>query len=347
MGLGRRQFLIAAGALLSTPVAAQAQQARGRLPVLGILSPSRRPTQVEWDRHPATVQLTTLGWIAGRTLSIEHSYAEGNEALLPDLASELARKRVDVIWARGPEAAIAAARATRTIPIVFTGVAWPVEMGLADSLARPGRNSTGIAWTAGEFESIAKPVEFLRAIGPALKRIVSIWSTHNLRTISGEAYTGWYAGFDAAIRKLGFDYRLVDVKGPEDYNAAFADIMSSKTEAILAFSTPLNFRERKRIVDFATRERLASVFDARQFVELGGLVSYGVDIVNLSVQSVRYLDRVLRGTKPSDLAIELPSRYELAVNTKTASSLGLKIPSPLLLRADRVIEWSAGTTGKE
>jgi putative ABC transport system substrate-binding protein len=306
--------------------------------VLGILSPNQRPTPEEWNRLPATVQLARFGWIAGRTLAIEYAYAGGKEALLRDLATELVKKHVDVIWARGPEAAIAAARATKTIPIVFTAVAWPVEMGLADSLARPGRNSTGIAWTAGDSESVAKPVEFLRAIAPGIKRIVSIWSTHNLRTISDEEYTGAYPGFETAIRKLGFDYRFVNVNRPEDYDVAFGDIMSSKTEAIIALSTPLNFRERKRIVDFATRERLASVFDARPFVELGGLVSYGVDIVNLSVQSVHHLDRILRGTKPSDLAIELPSRYELAVNTKAASSLGLKIPNSILLRADRVIE---------
>jgi len=334
--ISRRRFLIGAGTLAAASRARA--QATKRLPVLGILSPGRRPTQEEWDRHPATAEFAKFGWIAAQTLRIEYAYAEGAEALLPALASELAKKRVDVIWARGPEAAIAAARATTTIPIVFTAVAWPIEMGLAESLARPGRNSTGVAWTAGESESTAKPVEFLRAIAPGLRRIVSIWSVHNLQTVAGEEYTRAYPGFEAAIRKLGFEYSFVNVSGSRDYDAVFAGIISSKTDAIVALSTPLNFRERKRIVDFALRERLPGAFDLRQFVEIGGLVSYGVYNIGLVVQSVRYLDRVLRGAKPADLAIELPSRYELMVNVATAKMLGLTIPKEILLRADRVIE---------
>lgn len=211
-------------------------------------------------------------------------------------------------------------------------------MGLAGSLARPGGNATGVAYVAGEGEEFLKPAEYLRQIAPRATRIVSLWSMHNLRTVSGDEYAGAYPAFESGMRALGFDYRFEDIKGPDGYDAAFASILASRAQAIIALSTPLNFRERKRIVDFANRNRLASAFDTKPFVEAGGLVSYGPDLPALALQSVRYIDRILRGARSADLAIELPGKYELAVNARTARALGLTIPRAVMVRADRVIE---------
>lgn len=332
----RRRFFLGAAGLLAAPLARS--QANRRLPVLGILSPYFRPSPERWRALPTTARFTELGWVEGRTFRIEGAYGEGRENLLPDLALGLVRKQVDVIWARGPEAAIAAARATEKIPIVFTAVAYPVEMGLAQSLARPGGNATGVAYIAGEGTQILKPAQYLRQVAPDATRIVSLWSLQNLKTVSGEDYAGAYPAFESGMRALGFDYRFEDIKGPEGYEAAFASILASRAQAIMALTTPLNFRERKRIVEFANRNRLASTFDTSPFVEAGGLISYGPNLLALAIQSVRYVDRILRGAQPANLAIELPSDYELAVNLRTAKLLGLTIPQAIMVGADRVIE---------
>lgn len=306
--------------------------------MLGILSPFRRPTAKEWAEHPTAVELARLGWVDGQTLNIVPAYAEGREDRIPELARELVAKRVDVIWARGPEAAVAAARATQSIPIVFANVAFPVEMGLVDSLAQPGRNSTGVAYLAGDGSQVAKPVEYVRQIAPGITRIASLWSAHNLRTLSGEEYKQGYVLFEQWMRSWGFEYRMEYVATSADYEAAFTKILDWRAEAIIALTTPLNFRERDRITDFARRARLPSAHDTRYFVESGGLVSYGPDLTAIALQSVRHLDRVLRGARPSELAVELPNKIELAVNLSTARVLGLTVPQSLLLRADKVIE---------
>ena len=250
MRRARRAALLAACAALASPFAWGQKPARS--PVLGILSPFYRPTPEQWARLPTTPAFAQLGWVAGKTFGVEFAFGQGREDLLSELARELVRKRVDVIWARGPEAAVVAAQTTKTIPIVFTAVAWPVEMGLADSLARPGRNSTGVAYIAGDGEQTLKPAEYLRQIAPEATRIVSLWSMHNLRTVSGEEYGGAYPAFESGMRALGFDYRFEDIKSAEGYEAAFANILASRAQAIIALTTALNFRERKRIVTSPT-----------------------------------------------------------------------------------------------
>lgn len=284
------------------------------------------------------MELARLGWIDGQTLRVVHAYADGREDRLDELARDLVGKRVDLIWARGPEAAVVAARATQSIPIVFSAVAFPVEMGLVDSLGHPGRNSTGVAYLAGDGSQVAKPVEYLRQIAPDATRIASLWSAHNLRTLAGEEYKEGYVLSERWVRRWGFEYRMEYVTTPADYEAAFERILAWRAHALWALTTPLNFRERGRIVEFARRNRLPSAHDTRYFVEAGGLVSYGPDLTGIAVQSVRYLDRVLRGAYPSELAVELPSKIELAVNLATARELGLTVPQSLLLRADRVVE---------
>jgi putative ABC transport system substrate-binding protein len=332
--ISRRRWLAASAALLAAPaIRAQARD----LPVLGVLSPIVAPSATEWARHPAALELARLGWVDGKTLAIENAYADGREDRLAELADHLVRRRVDVIWARGPEAAVAAARATRTIPIVFGSVPFPVELGLVDSLPRPGRNATGVAFLTGDATQTAKPLEFLRELAPGVTRLSSLYSPHNLRTLAGQEYKG-YVGFDRSVQALGFELGREDVDGPADYDAAFGRILAWRAEALLALSTPLNWRERARIVEFARRNRLPSAHDTHAFVEAGGLVSFGPVLWAIGVQCMRYIDRILRGARPAELAVELPSKTELAINLATARELGLTVPQPLLLRADRLVQ---------
>ncbi|MGH8707749.1 MAG: ABC transporter substrate-binding protein, partial [Burkholderiales bacterium] len=307
-------------------------------PLVGVLSPLLRPSPEQWARHPATQALARLGWVEGRTVEFEFAFAEGSEDRLPELARALVRRGVDLIWARTSEAAVAAARATQTIPIVFTNVSLPVEVGLVDSFSRPGRNATGVAFLAGDTSQPVKAVELLRQLAPQARRLGSIWSEHNFETVSGGEYKGGYPLFEKSIRDLGFDYRSENVTVPADYDAAFAKLLEWRTDTLLAVSTPINFRERHRIIAFAKRHRLPSAHDSRPFAEAGGLVAYGPVPVEIAAQSARHVDRILRGARPAELAVELPHRFELTINLATAKELGLAVPQSLLLRADRVIQ---------
>lgn len=334
--VSRRRWLSALAALAVAPLA-RAQPAAKR-PLVGVLSPLRRPSPEEWARHLATLALVELGWVEGRTVEFEFAFAEGQEKRLPGLARALVSRGVDLIWARTSEAAVAAARETQSIPIVFANVSLPLEVGLVDSLARPGRNATGVAFVTGDTSQPAKPLEYLRQLAPRIRRIGSVWSEHNFRTVAGGEYRGGYPLFEKSIRDLGFEYRSENVAVPADYDGAFARLLHWRAEALLALSTPINFRERHRIIRFATQYRLPSAHDSRPFADAGGLVAYGPVPAEIAAQSARHVDHVLRGARPSELAVELPSRVELTLNLATAKRLGLEVPQSLLLRADRLVQ---------
>lgn len=280
--------------------------------------------------------LAALGWMEGKTLIVEQARAEGKADRLPALAEGLVHKRVDVILAHAPEAAVAAARATRTIPIVFWGVGSPVELGLVNTFAKPAGNVTGIAWNAAGEVQVAKSLEFLKEIAPSARRLASIFDPSVTYTVSGTDYT--YPRFEASAKAIGFDLRIHEVRRDEDLDATFAAILEWRTQALVVPTMPFTGRNRQRIVEFANRNRLPSTFDARFFVEAGGLVSYGPDIPETQRRAIDYVDRILRGTRPAELPVELPRKFELAVNLKTARALGLTIPQTLLQRADQVIE---------
>lgn len=323
----RRRLLAAAGALVAASWAAA--QPAARIPTLGILSPNRPPKGME---HP----LAKYGWKPGETLLIEFPDAGGSEQRLPELAAQLVAKRVDVIWANSPDAALAAARATSTIPIVFWGVVYPIEMGLIDSFARPGRNVTGVAYTASP-ESDAKRLELLHEIAPAVHRLAFISAPVRVDATRDAAHELQRRMRDAA-RRLEYDLRQFEVETPEDFDAAFAQILDWRAEAVMTQPSTLLNRERKRIIDFANRHKLPSVFTLPDYVESGGLVAYAIDTRRTIARSFEYVDRILRGAKPADLPVELPSNYVLAVNLRTAKLLGLTVPQSILARADRVIE---------
>ena len=330
----RRQFLLAVGSLLTVPLARAQSQAR--LPVIGMLSPGATPTPEQWASTPSARRLKELGWIEGKNVIVEQARGEEREDLLPALAEELVRKRVDVILAHSPEAAVAAARATKTIPIVLWGVTSPIELGLIKSFAKPASNVTGVAWNAGGEGQVAKPLEFLKEIAPHVARLASIFSPSAAYTVAGAQHD--YSAWVAAIKKYGFDLRIHEVRRNEDLEAAFAEILDSRAQGIVVAAMPFTGRNHQRIVEFANRNRLPSAFDAKFFVKAGGLVSYGPDVPETQRRAIDYVDRILRGTRPSDLPVEMPSKFELVVNLRTARALRLIVPQSLLLRADEVIE---------
>lgn len=332
----RRNFLAAAGAVFVAPLVRA--QTSSRMPVLGILSHNPPPMASDATRIPLLLRLRELGWVEGQNLVVERAYANRRIDHLPELAASLVSKRVDIIWAGAPAAAVAAARATRTIPIVFANVTFPVELGLVDALGRPGRNATGVGFLAGGVEQAAKPLEYLRQIAPSALRLASIWTPLVMRTVGGDELTFHIEPFERAVTTLGFDLAVHEVFNVAGYEKAFAAIIETQAQAVFALTTPLNWTERKRIVSFAVRSQLASAFDSKQFAALGGLVSYGPDVVEIVRLSAGYLDRILRGARPAELPVELPSKHDLWVNLKTAKALGLTIPPSILLRADRVIE---------
>jgi putative ABC transport system substrate-binding protein len=335
----RRQFLIASGAMLASRLArAQPRAPDGNRTIgvlfLNALDPKSPPTE-----DIGTKTLRKLGWIEGQNIVIERRFADFRRERLAGLAQELVRKRVEVIFAIGPQPAIEAGRATQTIPIVFFNGVWPVETGLVDSLARPGRNLTGTSLFADTGVS-TKRLEFLREIVPAAKRLSQLSQPDIEETLAGGRFD-MRAVFQAAAERLGFERRVHVIRKVEDFDAAFAEIIAWGAHAINGAGGDYIFAARERIAEFALRHRLPSVFSFQAPVEAGGLLSYSpatAEWTAMVVRSAEYIDRILRGARPAELPVVLPNKYELLINLKTAKALGLKIPPPLLLRADRVIE---------
>jgi putative ABC transport system substrate-binding protein len=328
----RRRFLIAAGGLLVAPIT----RGQARTPTLGILTPHPPSPEFAGGKDIVSITLRKHGWTPGQSVIFDRPNAGGREDLLPEIAAGLVQRKVDVIWALGPEAAIAAARATSTIPIVFWGVPFPIEQGLIESYARPGRNVTGVAWYASP-EVDAKRLELLKQIAPAAKRLAHLSVPTAARTVDGKTIV--MKGVTApAAAKLGYEFRSFEVEKSEHFAGAYAAILDWRAQAITVSGTTLTVRERTGIIEFANANRLPSAYTLRDFVEAGGLVSYAIDWRPTMARSVHHVDRILRGAKPADLPVDLPSSYETAVNLKTARLLGLTVPQSVLLRADRVIE---------
>jgi len=318
--------LLALGAAASPRVATP--QSSSRTPTIGYLASSSSHFQDAWGRS-----LKELGWIEGKNVLVDRLYADGNPERLPALAADLVRKQVDVIYTQGPEATVAAALATKTIPIVFLGPAYPVEQGLVDSLARPGGNVTGVAWNS----AVVKQLEFVKQISPRAKRVAHFLLPTAIRTLNGEPFAGLYPQIESTGRSMGIEMKSFRVAKQEDFDDAFKAIKAWGAQALITYTTPPTVLARQKIVSFANVNRIPSFFDWRGFAEAGGLFSYGPLISEMTVQAVRQLDRILRGARPADLPVELPTRYEFVINQKTATSLGIKIPQTLLSRADEVI----------
>ena len=277
--------------------------------------------------------LREVGYIEGQTMTIEWRFAEGKRERLPELAAELVRLKVDLIFTETTAAARAATQVTTTIPIVFNPLADPVREGFVGSLARPGANLTGMTQMAPELSR--KRVELFREAIPGMTRVGILLHSGVLSEATGRVMLEeTEAGAQAARLQL----ERVEAQGPDDFDALFAAMYRERIGGLIVLASPVFLSERRRIADLATKNRLPTMFILREFAEAGGLMSYGPNYAELWRRTATYVDRILKGAKPSDLPVEQPARFELLINLKTARALGLTIPASVLTRADQIIQ---------
>ena len=326
----RRDFLVAAGTLLAAPLVADAQQA-ANVTRIGYLSHNLAASSHLRD---AFLQgLRELGYVEGRNVVIEYRYAEGKPERLPALAAELVALKVDVIVTVSNTTALAAKQATRTVPIVFTAVANPVAAGIVTSLARPGGNLTGLASLGSEL--VGKRLELVKQAVPGVSRVAVLWLPGAL----GErTEKDMRAGADVASQALGVRLQFVEARDPTDFDRAFSDMTGARADALTLLPSNMFLREHRRLVDLAAKNRLPAVYGSREFVDAGGLMSYGANQVDLYRSAATYVDKILKGARPDDLPVEQSSKFELFINLKSANALGITIPKSMLARADEVIQ---------
>jgi putative ABC transport system substrate-binding protein len=275
--------------------------------------------------------LRELGWVEGQNIVIDYRFAEGRFDRLPDLAAELVRLKVDIIVAVPTPAAVAAKNATGTMPIVAISVGDPVGIGLIASLARPGGNVTGSSYSVG-LEIGGKQLELLKETVPKVRRVAILSNPGN----PGQPLS--IRELNVAARSLGVQLQLLEARGPNEFDGAFAAMATERVGALLVVADSLFVLHRSRLADLAARSRLPAVYGSRDTVEAGGLMSYGPSLRDLYRRSATYVDKILKGAKPGDLPVEQPTKFELVINLKTAKALGLTIPQSLLQRADEVIQ---------
>ena len=324
----RREFItLLGGAAAAWPLAARAQQP-AKLPTIGFLGASTPSAQSQWVA--AFVQrLRELGWIEGRTVAIEYRWAEGRSERFAEIAAEFVRLKVDVIVTAGTAAVLAAKQATSVIPIVFAVAGDPVGSGLVASLARPGGNVTGLSIQATDLAG--KRLELLREVVPGLRRLAIMANVGNPGAVleMGEV--------QAAARTLGLEVATLEIRRAEDIAPAF-EALKGRADALYVCADPLVITNRIRINTLALGARLPTMHGIREYVEAGGLMSYGPNFPDLFRRAADYVDKILRGAKPADIPVEQPTKFDLVINLTTAKALGLDVPPTLLARADEVIE---------
>jgi putative ABC transport system substrate-binding protein len=324
----RRDFItLVGGAAAAWPMGARAQQQA--VPVVGFLD-SRSPGDAD-DIVPAfRAGLNEAGYIEGRDVKIDQRWAEGRYDRLPTLAADLVRRQVAVLLAGGPSAAQAARSATSATPVVFIASPDPVKTGLVASLNRPGGNTTGFFLFSGQLEP--KKLELLHEVAPKAQRIGALVNPTNA---NNEVQS---ASLSSAARALGLEVIFVRASTAGEIDAAFADFVQQKSEAVFIGNDPFFTDRREQIVTLAARHALPAVYTQRQAALAGGLMSYGSSITDAYHQMGVYTGRILKGVKPANLPVLQPTKFVLAINLKTAKSLGLTVPSTLLVAADEVIE---------
>jgi putative ABC transport system substrate-binding protein len=326
----RRAFLLAAAAW---PALAWAGAVRAQAPAkvrrIGLLS-QYSPSDTAPLHQAFRLGLRNLGWIEGKNISIEYRYAEGRADRLPDLAADLVRLKVEVIVASASTAALAAQEATRAIPIVMASGGDPVAFGLVGSLARPGGNVTGLSQMTTEMAG--KRLELLREMVPKLSRVAVLWDPQ----VAGSTLS--WKELQLPARQLGVQLHSLEVRSPNDFDQAFEDATRARAGALFITQAPVITTNLKRIAGLAAKSRLPTIFHLSEFADAGGLVAYGADRADMYRRAATYVDKILKGAKPSDLPIDQATRFELVINLKTAKAIGLTIPQSVLFRADRVIE---------
>jgi putative ABC transport system substrate-binding protein len=327
--IDRRAFLAGTGAvLLAVPLASEAQQA-GRVYRIGMLETRSivlNAANIDAFRHG----LLELGYKEGQNLEIVYRSSDGRDERFPGLASELVRLQVDLIVTRGTPAALAAKRATQTIPVVMAASADPVGSGIVASLARPGGNVTGLS--SALTEVYAKRVELLSELLPKLARVAAILNMGNPVTPSQRHVV------EASARSLGIKAQLLDVRRPEDLGRAFDTAAKQRAEALIVGLDGVTQGNLRPIAELAARQRLPSIYGAKEYADVGGLITYGASDLHMYHRAATFIDKIFKGAKPAGLPIEQPTKFELVINLKTAKALGLSIPPSLLARADEVIQ---------
>ena len=326
--MDRRRFLLTslAGAL-AAPRAAEAQQA-GKKYRIGCLY-NGNPTQSAPTVDAFREGMRELGWVDGQNVSLEYRWADGNLDRLPALVADLVRLPVDVIHLAGGPAIRAARQTTRTIPIVVALMSDPVVLGFVTSFARPGGSITGLAV---QFEDLAsKQMQLVKETMPNAAR-VAILDHHGIPN------PGAQSSAETAARALGLTVRVIGIRNESDLQAAFRTAKAEHADAMYVLPSPTFNRHRALLAELAMKHRLPGIYEAKEYVVAGGLMSYGPSFPDLFRRSASYVDRILKGAKPGDLPIEQPTKFELVINLKTAKALGLTIPPSVLARADQVIE---------
>jgi putative ABC transport system substrate-binding protein len=307
---------------------AQAQQA-GKVPRIGILelgSPSASASQIKVFQQG----LHDIGYIEGKNIILEYRYAHGKLDLLPELAAELVRLQVDAIVTRSTAPIRAAKDASKTIPIVFASAGAPIEDGLVASLARPGGNVTGLALLSAELDG--KKLELLKEAAPKVTRVAYLWTVGSAR---GDLRV---TEAEAVAKTLGLRLQSLGVKGADDFQRVFETAKNAGAQALTSVPSPLLFTHRALIFDFVAKNRIPAMYSTSDFVEAGGLMSYGPDILDNWRRAATFVDKILKGAKPADLPVEQPIKFEFVINLKAAKQIGLTIPPNVLARADKVIK---------
>ena len=305
---------------------AEAQQP-GKVPWIGMLL-SGTPSSHKYMIDEFQQGLRERGYIPRKNILFEFRYAEGKLERLPELAKELVQLNVDVIFTNATPGSVAAKQATNTIPIVFTGVGDPIEAGLVSSIARPGGNVTGIYILSPDLGG--KRLELLKEVSPKITHVAVLWSRSASTTVAIKAT-------QAAADALHLQLLSVEVRSPDHFAAATEEIVKKRARAILTNPSPVLGTIRARVVEFATKNRLPAMYANEQFVEAGGLMSYAHSSTEQYRRAAVFVDKILKGTKPADLPVELPMKLELTINLNAAKQISLTIPQWTLMKADRVI----------
>jgi putative tryptophan/tyrosine transport system substrate-binding protein len=328
--MDRRRFLLTSVAgVLAAPLAAEAQQAKA-VPRIGFIEAGA----LSANRHflEAFRQgLRELGYVEGWNVAVEDRWADGRSERFPALLDEMIRLRVDVIVQASTPGAVAAKRATNSIPVVFWGVTDPVGVGLVTSLGRPGGNMTGLA-LAIEEEFAGKWLEMFKEALPTASRLAVLWNS-NAQGLERRAV-------DLATNavRLGVTVHQLPIRSVDDFDSAFVTMTKAQVGGLIVITDPLTLRHRVEIVQAAVKARIPSVYGFGEFARAGGLMAYGPSVPELARRAATYVDKILKGAKPGDLPVEQPTKFELLINLKTAKALGLTIAPSLLARADQVIE---------
>ena len=318
-------FILAA--LIPTSVPLAHAQKQTTIPRVGILRPGSPPDP---NLEVFLQGLRDLGYMEGKNILLELRFAEGKQDRLPELAAELVRLKVDALYGGSTPVIFALKQATKTIPIVFTTTSDPIGTGMVASLAHPGGNLTGMSMLASDLWP--KRLELLKEISPKLSRVAMLWNKGNAGMALEAKATQEVAG------PLGVTLQDRGVKDPDELEVVFAAMTKDRPDAFLALMDPILSSYRKRILDFLAKNRLPAIFENSDWVEAGGLISYGPNFADMFRRAAVHMDKILKGAKPADIPVEQPTKFELVINLNTAKQIGVTIPPNVLAKADKVIK---------